>query len=82
MYKIVVAIAVAAGSAMTASASPLGQPGGLAAGIEDLGGAAQIHCHPGRWHHVPTWNYRSDGCRRPARKAKRAPARKASPKTQ
>jgi len=58
-------------------------PGGMTIGIEQLGGVEAVHCTPGKRHHVPTWNYRADGCRRPARKAtpKKAPAKAPPPKS-
>ena len=61
----------------SAGAITTSQPAGLTAAVEGLGVAEAVHCRPGRWHHVPTWNYRADGCHRPARKSvKRAPAAK------
>ena len=78
MRKLLIAISVAAGFSMIGSADALttGQPASLTAAIEDIGVAETVHCRPGRWHHVPRWNYRADGCRRPARKGvRRAPAK-------
>lgn len=81
MPKLFTAIALTAGSLVFASAqaAPIA-PSGIMAPLESLGGAEAVHCTPGKRHHIPTWNYRTDGCRRPARKkgsTQKAPPAKA-----
>jgi hypothetical protein len=68
MSKLLIAVTLAAGSVVlgSAHASPA-VPGAVTPGLDRLGGAEAVHCTPGKRHHVPTWNYRSDGCRRPSR---------------
>jgi hypothetical protein len=36
-----------------------------------------VHCTPRRWHHVPTFRRRADGCLRPARKGRPSAVKKA-----
>ena len=69
MRNLLFAVSVTAGSLVLGSAhgSPIAA-GGLIAGLETLGMAETVHCTPGKRHHIPTWNYQTDGCRRPARK--------------
>jgi len=50
----------------------------MTAALEQLGGVEAVHCTPKKRHHIPTWNYQADGCRRPARK--KAPAKAPSEK--
>jgi hypothetical protein len=79
MRSLLVAVTITAGSLVLASAhaSPVA-PGGMTPALEALGGVEAVHCTPGKRHHIPTWNYRSDGCRRPARK--KAPQKAPPPK--
>ena len=72
MRNFLVAVTIGAGSLTLASAqaSPLA-PAGIGSALEQLGGVESVHCTPGKRHHLPTWNYRADGCRRPGRKATR-----------
>jgi hypothetical protein len=81
MRNLLVAVTITAGSLGLASvqASPV-VPGGMTAALDELGGVEAVHCTPNKRHHIPTWNYQADGCRRPGRK--KAPAKapaKASP---
>ena len=46
--------------------------------LQDLASVDVVHCTPGRRHHIPTWRFRADGCRRPARKSARTKAKKSS----
>jgi len=77
MRKLTVVLTIAAGSLILASAqaSPVA-PGAMTPAVGELGGVEAVHCTPNKRHHIPTWNYRADGCKRPSRKA---PAKKAPP---
>ena len=74
MRKLTAALTIVVGSLVLASAqaSPV-VPGAMTSAFGELGGVEAIHCTPGKRHHIPTWNYQADGCRRPARK--KAPAK-------
>jgi len=78
MRNLLVAVTITAGSLGLASvqASPV-VPGSMTAALEQLGSAEAVHCTPKKRHHIPTWNYQADGCRRPARK--KAPAKQKAP---
>jgi hypothetical protein len=82
MHNTLVAATIVLGSLGLASvqASPVA-PAGMTPAVEQLGGVEAVHCTPGKRHHIPTWNYRADGCKRPSRKvpAKKAPAKDAPP---
>jgi hypothetical protein len=83
MRKLTAALTIVVGSLVLASAqaSPVA-PGAMTSAVGELGGVEAVHCTPGKRHHVPTWNYRADGCKRPSRTkapAKKAPAAKAPP---
>jgi hypothetical protein len=82
MRKLTAALTLTVGSLVlaTAQASPVA-PGGMTSALESLGGAEAIHCTPKKRHHVPTWNYQADGCRRPARKKAPAKAKAPPPKS-
>jgi hypothetical protein len=41
----------------------------MTSAVEALGGVEAVHCTPKKRHHIPTWKYQADGCRRPAPKA-------------
>ena len=47
----------------------------------ELGGVEAVHCTPGKNHHLPTWNYRRDGCKRPSKKKAPAKAKTPPPKS-
>jgi hypothetical protein len=74
MRKLTAALTLTVGSLVlaTAQASPV-VPGGMTSALEQLGGVDTIHCTPKKRHHIPTWNYQADGCRRPSKK--KAPAK-------
>src|SRR5262245_66449551 len=78
MRSFLAAATIAFGSLGLASvqASPVA-PNGMTAAVEQLDGVEAVHCTPGKRHHIPTWNYQADGCRRPARK--KAPAKAKTP---
>ena len=78
MRNFLVAVTIALGSLGLASvqASPV-VPGGMTSAVEALGGVEAVHCTPKKRHHIPTWNYQADGCKRPARK--KAPAKAKAP---
>ncbi|MBX9773884.1 MAG: hypothetical protein K2Y71_05675 [Xanthobacteraceae bacterium] len=83
MRKLAVVLTLGVGSLVLASAqaSPV-TPGAMTSAVGELGGIEAVHCTPGKNHHLPTWNYRRDGCKRPSRSkapAKKAPAAKAPP---
>lgn len=83
MRKVTVLLTVGVVSLVLASAqaSPMA-PRTMATAFDELGNVEPIHCTPGKNHHLPTWNYRRDGCKRPSRSkapAKKAPAAKAPP---
>ena len=84
MRKLIVVLTIGVGSLVLASAqaSPVA-PGGMTSAVEQLGGVEAVHCTPGKRHHVPTWNYRADGCRRPSKKKApaKAPAKAPPPKS-
>jgi hypothetical protein len=69
MRTFLAAVVIGLGSLGLASvqAAPVA-PGGMTTGIEQLGGIEAVHCTPGKRHHIPTWNYQADGCRRPSKK--------------
>ena len=74
MRTFLAAATIALGSfgLVSVQASPI-VPGGMIAAVESLDGVEGVHCTPNKRHHIPTWNYQADGCRRPARK--KAPAK-------
>jgi hypothetical protein len=69
MRKLTVMLAIGVGSLVLASAqaSPV-VPGAMTSAFGALGGVEAVHCTPGKNHHLPTWNYRRDGCKRPSKK--------------
>ena len=75
MRIMLAAVTIAFGSLALASvqASAIA-PAPMTSAVEQLGGIETVHCTPGKRHHIPTWNYRADGCRRPSKK-KKAPAK-------
>jgi hypothetical protein len=82
MRKLTVVLTIGVGALVFASAqaSPVA-PGAMTSAFSELGGVEAIHCTPNKRHHIPTWNYRADGCKRPSRSkapAKKAPAAKSS----
>jgi len=79
MRTLIAALTITVGSLVLASAqaSPVA-PSGMSTAVEALGGLEAVHCTPGKRHHLPTWNYRADGCRRPSRK--KAPPKAPPPK--
>ena len=85
MRKLAVVLTIGVGSLVLASAhaSPIA-PASITPTVEQLGGVEAVHCTPGKNHHLPTWNYRRDGCKRPSRAkapAKKAPAKAPPPKS-
>ena len=78
MRTFLAAATIALGSLGLASvqASPI-VPGGMTTAIESLDGVEAVHCTPKKRHHIPTWNYQADGCRRPSKK--KAPAKAKTP---
>jgi len=74
MRKLAAALTITVASLVLASAqaSPVA-PGAMTSAVGELGGVEAVHCTPKKRHHIPTWNYQADGCRRPARK--KAPAK-------
>ena len=84
MRTFLAAVTIALGSFCLASvhASPI-LPGGMTTAVESLDVAETVHCTPKKRHHIPTWNYQADGCRRPARKKApaKAPAKAPPPKS-
>jgi hypothetical protein len=82
MRNLLVAVTITLGSLGLASvqASPV-VPGSMTSAVEALGGVEAVHCTPNKRHHIPTWNYRADGCRRPARKKAPAKAKAPPPKS-
>jgi hypothetical protein len=66
MHKLVLSLAAVA-AALTlsapAGAMPVGNSG-LAAALQDMSIAEQVHCRPGWEHHRPTEWRRRDGCQR------------------
>jgi hypothetical protein len=55
----------------TERANAFVQPGGVLSVIDEMAIVDNVHCRPGRRHHVPTFRYRADGCRRPTREDRR-----------
>jgi hypothetical protein len=82
MRKLTVVLAIGVGSLVLASAqaSPV-VPGAMTSAFGELGGVEAIHCTPGKRHHIPTWNYRADGCKRPSKKKTPAKAKAPPPKS-
>jgi hypothetical protein len=81
MRKLTALLTIGVGSLVLASAqaSPV-VPGAMMSAFGELRGVEAVHCTPNKRHHVPTWNYRADGCKRPSRtktpaKAKAPPAK-------
>jgi hypothetical protein len=82
MRKLTAALTLTVGSLVlaTAQASPVA-PGGMSQALEQLGGVEGIHCTPNKRHHIPTWNYQADGCKRPSKKKAPAKAKTPPPKS-
>ena len=71
MRKILLAVSgaalVFAAGIATEPVNALTGPAGMSAAIEEMAMLDNVHCRPGRRHHIPTWRFRADGCRRPVR---------------
>jgi hypothetical protein len=82
MRKLTAALAITVGSLVFASAqaSPVA-PGAMTSAFGELGGVGAVHCTPNKRHHIPTWNYQADGCRRPSKKKAPAKAKTPPPKS-
>jgi hypothetical protein len=78
MRKLTALLTIGVGSLVLASAqaSPV-VPGAMTSAVGELGSVEAVHCTPNKRHHIPTWNYRADGCRRPSKK--KAPAKAKAP---